>query len=225
MINIGTCNLHVVHNSFCKALEAYGTPVDDLAVDIHSFFKISSARREDFKFIQLEEEMETHTFLRHVPSRWLTLGPVVDRLIEQWEPLQKYFTHLANKDPKNAPTSSAFKTRLQNKQTLVELHCLQSVMPLYHSFLELFQTEAPLVHVLYEDLCGLVYMMMGRYVKASVYQNKTGQDLKEVKHGELQNHLSDKEMIIGDSTRQVLGNLDSGKQKRALLRRYKKVLQ
>ena len=90
-------------------------------------------------------------------------------------------------------------------------------MPLYHSFLELFQTEAPLVHVLYEELCWLVYMMMGRYVKASVYQNKTGQDLKEVKHGELQNQLSDKELIIGDSTRQVLGNLDSGKQKRALL--------
>ena len=177
MINIGTCNLHVVHNSFCKALEAYGIPVNDLAVDIHSFFKISSARREDFKFIQLEEEVETYTFLRHVPSWWLTLGPVVDRLIEQWEPLQKYFTDLANKDPKNAPTSSAFKrscTRLQNKQTLVELHFLQSVTPLYHSFLELFQTEAPLVHVLYEELCRLVYMMMGRYVKASVYQNKTG---------------------------------------------------
>ena len=69
-------------------------------MDIHSFFKISSARREDFKFIQLEEEVETHTFLRHVPSWWLTLGPVVDRLIEQWEPLQKYFTDLANKDPK-----------------------------------------------------------------------------------------------------------------------------
>ena len=51
-------------------------------MDIHSFFKISSARREDFKFIQ-QEEVETHIFLRHVPSRWLTLGPVVDRLIEQ----------------------------------------------------------------------------------------------------------------------------------------------
>ena len=90
-------------------------------------------------------------------------------------------------------------------------------MPLYHSFLELFQTEAPLDYALYEELCRLVYMMMGRYVKASVYQNKTGQHLKEVKHGELQNQLSDKEMIIGDSARQVLGNLDSGKQKRALL--------
>ena len=127
-----------------KTLEAYGSPVDDLTVDIHSFFKISLARREDFKFIQLEEEVDTHTFLRHVPSRWLTLGPVVDRLIEQWEPLQKYFTELANKDPKNAPISSAFKrsgTRFQNKQTIVELHFLKPVMPLYHSFLELFQTE------------------------------------------------------------------------------------
>ena len=145
----------------------------------------------------------------------MTIGPVVDRLIEQWEPLQKYFTDLANKDKKNAPTSSTFKrscTRLQNKQTLVELHFLQSVMPLYHSFLELFQTEAPLVHVLYEELCWLVYMMMGRYVKASVYQNKTGQNLKEVKHGELQNQLSDKEMIIGDSTRQVSGNLGNRKE-------------
>ena len=149
---------------------------------------------ESISSFQLEE-VETHTFLRHVPSRWLTLGPVVDRLIEQWEPLQKYFTDLANKDPENTPTSSAFKRsciRLQNKQTLVELHFLQSVMPLYHSF-QLFQIEAPLVHLLYEELCWLVYMMMGRYVKASVYQNKTGQDLKEVKHGELQNQLSDKE--------------------------------
>ena len=220
MINIGTGNLHVVHNSFCKALEAYGSPVDDLAVDIHSFFKISSARRVDFKFIQLDEEVDTHTFLRHVPSRWLTLGPVVDRLIEQWEPLQKHFTELANKDPKNAPISSAFKrscTRLQNKQTIVELHFLKSVMPLYHSFLELFQTEAPLVHVLYEELCGLVYTMMGRYIKASVYQNKTGKDLQEVKHDDMQKQSSDKELVIEESTREVLGKLDSGKQKRALL--------
>ena len=52
---------------------------------------------------------------------------------------------------------------------------------------------------------------------------KIGQDLKEVKHGELQNQLSDKEMIIGDSTRQVLGNLNSGKQKKSTFR-YKKVL-
>ena len=74
-----------------------------------------------------------------------------------------------------------------------------------------------MVHVLYEELCRLVYPMMGRYVKASVYQNKTGKDLQAVKHDDIQKQLSDKELIIGESTRAVLGKLDSGKQKRSLL--------
>ena len=90
-------------------------------------------------------------------------------------------------------------------------------MPLCHSFLELFQTETPLVHVLYEDLCVLVNTMMGSYVKASVYQNNTRTDLQEVQHDDLQKQLSDKELLIGDSTKEVLGKLDSEKQKIALL--------
>ena len=88
-------------------------------------------------------------------------------------------------------------------------------MPLYHSFVELFQTESPLVHVLYEKLCRLVYTMMGRYVKASIYQNKTGKDLQEIKHSDIQNHLSDKDLLTGNK-----GSLRKArfwKQKRALL--------
>ena len=34
MIHIGTCNLHVAHNNFCKSLEAYCLLVGDLAVGI-----------------------------------------------------------------------------------------------------------------------------------------------------------------------------------------------
>ena len=37
MMAIVTCHVHVVHNSFCKAIEEYGSPTDGLAVDIHSF--------------------------------------------------------------------------------------------------------------------------------------------------------------------------------------------
>ena len=95
---------------------------------IHSFFEDLISEKGRFQvYSNRRRSRYTNTFLGHVPSRWLTLGPVVDRLIEQWEPLQKYFTELANKDPKNAPISSAFKrscTRLQNKQTIVELHFL-----------------------------------------------------------------------------------------------------
>lgn len=220
MMNIGTCNLHVVHNSFCKALEDFHAPVDELAVDIHSFFKYSAARREDFKFAQLEEDVETHTFLRHVPSRWLTLGVVIDRLIEQWEPLEKYFMDLAKKDASNAPKSAAFKricTRIQQKQTIVELHFLKSVMPVFHSFLELFQTEAPLIHILYDEMNRLVSAMMGRYVKVEVLKDKTGKSLKDIKHTEISNQLSDIDIVIGESTRSLMKKLDHGERKRVFL--------
>ena len=73
--------------------------VDGLDIDIHSFFKIASSRMQEIKFIQLEKEVDTH-ILRYVTSRWLTLRTAVDRFIEQRKPLQKYFTDLANKEPK-----------------------------------------------------------------------------------------------------------------------------
>ena len=34
VIDIGTCNLRIVHKSFCTALESYCSPLDDLAMDI-----------------------------------------------------------------------------------------------------------------------------------------------------------------------------------------------
>ena len=47
-----------------------------------------------------------------------------------------------------------------------------------------------------------------KYVKTSVYQTKTGRNLQEVKH-DLQKQLSDKELIIGDSKREMFGKLES----------------
>ena len=68
-------------------------------------------------------------------------------------------------------------TIFQNKQTIVGFHFLKSVKPLYHSFLELFRSKAQLVHILYEEKYRLVYTMMSRCVKASVYRNQTGKGL------------------------------------------------
>lgn len=38
LLNIGTCNLHVVHNSFEKGIKEYGNAVQEFAIDLHSFF-------------------------------------------------------------------------------------------------------------------------------------------------------------------------------------------
>ena len=45
---------------------------------------------------------------------------------------------------------------------------------------------------------------------------KLEKDLQAVKHDAIHKQLLDKELIIGKSTREVIGKLDSGKQNKAL---------
>ena len=52
-LNMETCWLHKVHNAYQTALKELKFDSDQFAVDIDSFFKLSSARREDY--IRMEE--------------------------------------------------------------------------------------------------------------------------------------------------------------------------
>ena len=49
LVDIATCNLHVFHNAFSKALSHFGNSVSEFVVNIHLFFKLSPARKEDYK--------------------------------------------------------------------------------------------------------------------------------------------------------------------------------
>ena len=53
ILNIGSCCLHKVHNAFRNALKQIDCDFDQFVIDIHSFFKLSSARREDY--LSMEE--------------------------------------------------------------------------------------------------------------------------------------------------------------------------
>lgn len=219
LINIGTCNLHVVHNSFAKGLEEYGLKVDELAVDIHSFFKLSSARREDFSFYQLEEDVENHVFLRHVPTRWLTLADVIARILEQWSPLCSFFLDLAKKE-NTAPKSTAFKricTKLQTKSTLPELLFLQTVIPPFQEFLRLFQTQSPLIHVLYSEMQNLALKLLSRFMQPRIFEGKEGPELTTIDLSLRENQLDDHDLVIGEKTKAEIRKLEHGDKKRFFL--------
>ena len=65
LIDLGSCTLHTVHNAFGKGIEQYGKDIDNLCMDLHTLFKYSSARREDYKDIQIEFELPEHAFQQH----------------------------------------------------------------------------------------------------------------------------------------------------------------
>ena len=50
-LKLGSCNLHAVNNSSGKGLKSLKEDIIDLdqfAIDLHFFFKLSAARREDY---------------------------------------------------------------------------------------------------------------------------------------------------------------------------------
>ena len=99
-MNLGSCVLHIVHNAFGKGLEKYGKDVDQFCLDLHSLFKYSAARREDYTELQLSLDVEMHTFQQHTEVRWLSIGPAIRRIIEQWDAICQFMKHLAKDEKK-----------------------------------------------------------------------------------------------------------------------------
>ena len=65
LIDLGSCTIHTVHNAFGKGMEQFGKEIDQLCIDLHSLFKYSAARWEDFKELQMEMDLEVHNFQQH----------------------------------------------------------------------------------------------------------------------------------------------------------------
>ena len=90
-LDIGTCPLHNVHNAFEHGLKFLNFHVEPFIVDINSFFKLSSARRGDFRALEEVTELPAHFTIKHSSTRWVTLKKVAVRLLEQWKNLTEYF--------------------------------------------------------------------------------------------------------------------------------------
>ena len=98
--------------------------------------------------------------------------------------------------------------------TRVSLEFLDNTIPLFEKFLQLFQKSSPVVHTLYDSLCDILAKLLRRFVKPQSIENKYGSDLASV---DITKQLPDKEIVIGESTRQVLGQLTPDQQKGAML--------
>ena len=99
-VDIGSCVLH----AFGKGLEKYGKEVDQLCLDIHAIFKHRAARREDYQQLQFDMGVELHTFQQHTEVCWLSIGPAISRIMEQWAAICQFIRDLG-KNEKTAPKS------------------------------------------------------------------------------------------------------------------------
>ena len=148
----------MVHNAFGKALEQYGKDIDQLCTDLHSLLKYSAARCEHFKELQIEMDLELHNFHQYTEVQWLSIGPAIKRILEQWKAITQFVADLT-KDPKKVPTGVSFKrvyAMIGTKEKAVTLEFLNSVIPLFEKFLLMFQKGSPVIHILYDSICDML---------------------------------------------------------------------
>lgn len=191
LIDIGTCNLHVVNNAFLAGLQEFGESVADLAVAIKYFFKDKPSRQKDYEDCQTKLRIPHNRFIKHVASRWLTLEVAASRLLEQWPAILEYFLKYIPMKAEHIEKTNTYKTikNILNKQTIkAEIMFVIESSKLFCNFSKKFQRSVPLVHILYDELKYLIICIMIRFCKPTV--------VEKVENNEYDNNIFDINNLI-----------------------------
>ena len=92
---------HLIHIAAERAAHVLPVSAEELLIDIYYYLEKSTKRIQELKQCQVLCGVETHKILKHVTTRWLSLGICIKRLLEQWEPLRQFVRSMIPK-PKAA---------------------------------------------------------------------------------------------------------------------------
>ncbi|KAH6931313.1 hypothetical protein HPB50_023512 [Hyalomma asiaticum] len=176
MIDIGECGLHKVHNAFAAALDTFCQEVDSIVTDIHQYFKCAT-RHADIKDLQQKLGLPQLEFLRHVSSRWLTLLPSIQRVLELYDALKAFFSKSG--EPKTYVRHNRLAAAFADHTLRARLLFLKNAAQLFDRFQTLFQSKKPLIHVFYEEMVAIVKLVMGRFLRQEAFKDATGFQLKD----------------------------------------------
>ena len=135
--------------------------------------------------------------------------------------LKKDFEKTTQQNPGYQRIAAFFR---KEKFTLVQLTLNIDVSVPFVNFLTVFQSEGPLVHIIYTAMKDLVKIVMKRLLKAKVIDRLSRKELKKVDVTKKENQVSDK-LEIAAKTECLLKNLNPFEQKmerEAMLKFYKK---
>lgn len=178
LVHIGTCPLHLIHNSFKLAINSINWSIEQFLHNLVRWFNRSPSRREDYLQVAKSLASAVGKFIsRFTITRWLETGPTLDRVIEQWANLRQYFLIFLpskGKSSMNTFRYTQIKTMLEMQSTLIRLNFL---VFLYHNIYEQmlirFQKTQPLIHLLYEEYEQLIRRLFACFINDDLIRGKT----------------------------------------------------
>ena len=182
-LSIGSCVLHTVNNSFGEGMKIIKLIIDieQFLCDVHFFFKLSAARREDYREIEAVTNVAGEFAVKYSSTRWLYIGKAIVRVVEQIDNLKEYFlvTLPQTKGFKyktgvgNTERYKRIKGMLENKMFLPACSFIVFTSQIYNPFVQLFQRKEPLIHILTEQLRKLVTDLFNKFLSDTYLSSLT----------------------------------------------------
>ena len=211
-INVGTCGIHTVHNSFRAGVVATEWNVSSLLSSLYYHFKDSPARREDFVKVTGSSQLP----LKFVSHRWLENVVVSERTLNIWKSIGVYVKAVKEKRIPNPGNKSfqVIKEAVDDKLILAKLQYFKCTASQLQPFLTNYQTDKPLVCFLATDLSTFLRDLMRRFIKDDVLSKATKvEKLMLVDVEDKSNNKSYKKIDVGFCTENALKDARAKAQK------------
>jgi len=133
IIGIG-CPAHILNNCVQHAIDGLPIDIESIILKIYNYFSIYTVRTEALKEFCIFVDVEYKKLLFHSKTRWLSLFPAINRLLQIYPALQSYFLS-QNQIP------IAIKSFFENPLNESYLWFIHSLMYVFHSKIEIMEKE------------------------------------------------------------------------------------
>ena len=201
------CPCHFIHNAAHKASKelesASGFDVEEMAVDVFYYFDHSTKRKGELREFSHFCDIESRKMLKYVSTRWLSLQRSIERTLKQYPALRSYF--LSQDDNVSDRRLSRLQVLFSDPMTEAYLLFYQSVMPVFMKINLLLQRNSPCIHFLHGAMEKMLRTLLGRFVTVSAMDSTN--TVVDVDFVSKENQLSDRDLMVGFITKQVLTRL------------------
>ena len=216
------CSCHLSNLAAEKGGRVLSISISDLLIDLYYHFDKSCKHKDELQKFQDFCNEKVRKVIKHVTTRWLSLGHCIERLLQMWDSLYSYFITNFDKDGdderdpgrrRRKSTAKGYQNRedrvvklFKNESTKAYALFLHAVIPAFDAFNILLQREDPMIHAVHPTMVALYQKILAKLVRPDALAEQD--DILEVDFEDQALHREDQDLFVGFATRQYLRSKD-----------------
>ena len=166
LIDIGSCNLHGVHNAASKAVQEFSISPSEVILAIQKFFHDQALRREEINVISnLFDGSDNVNLGSFGGTRFLSLHASIEKILENYAILKTYFLHFLTKKSTSVTSNVRFQKiceHLSDPYVEAMFLFLKEALGIIKECELFLQKQEPIGPMFYDMVINLFATILGR---------------------------------------------------------------